>query len=204
MNCFKNFNRAIYIFVACMGLLFSFSSCNNSHTPQDTMDFPEEYSVAKYDTTYTEKDAQFLVSVAEINLEEIKLGQLAQQNGTLKSVKELGKMMEEAHRRTLNSLTALAGNKLIPIPTLPAHHALVAYKKLCHTLGADFDVEYCDMMVNNHRDAIVIFDKASNESTDPDIREWAIAMLPELCARLDQAINSQRTNKESTITASMY
>ena len=120
------------------------------------------------------------------------------------SVKELGKMMEEAHRRTLNSLTALASNKLIPIPTLPSHHSLDAYKKLSHKLGTDFDVAYCDMLVNGHRDAIIIFDKAANESTDTDIREWAIAMLPELCKHLDHAINSQRKCIESTLTANVY
>ena len=47
------------------------------------------------------------------------------------------------------------------------------------------------MMVNGHKDAITMFDKASTESIDEDIKAWAIAMLPVFRTHLDHAITCQ-------------
>ena len=77
-------------------LLFLISSCNNEKKPEDTKEVAEEHNDAKFDNS-KEKDAQFLVTAAEINLEEINLGQLAQNKGIMADVKALGKMMETEH-----------------------------------------------------------------------------------------------------------
>jgi len=53
-------------------------------------------------TTVVKTDAQFLTSAAEINLEEIQLGQLAKKKITMIDVQELGKMMKTGHRKSLS------------------------------------------------------------------------------------------------------
>lgn len=175
-----------------IAILFSTSSCMKNQKSENTKDVAEEHNEAKFDDATKEQNAQFLVNAAEINLEEISLGQLARQNGTISAIKDLGKMMEEAHTRSQNGLAALAGKKTITIPTSATDNARDAYKKLLGKSGVDFDKTYCDMMVNGHKDAIAVFEKASADSSDADIREWAIATLPGLRVHLDHAITCQK------------
>jgi putative membrane protein len=168
--------------------LFGTFSCNTDQT-EDSKEIAEEHNEAKFENT---KDAQFLVNAAEINIEEILLGQLAQQNSIMTDVKELGKMMEKAHRKSLAQLSDLASAKQITIPTSSTDKAKSDYKKLSEKSGISFDKDYCNRMVSAHKDAISRFEKASTESNDADIREWATTTLPDLRKHLDYALNCQK------------
>lgn len=167
------------------------SSCTNNK-PENTKDVAEEHNDAKFDNNKNEKDAQFLVNIAEINREEISLGQLAQQSGRITHIKELGKMMEDAHTKSLADVTALAKSKNISLPDALTDNGKAAYKKLNDKSGNDFDKAYADMMVSEHKDAISLFEKASTESTDLEIRAWATASLPALRTHLDHSMMSQK------------
>lgn len=171
-------------------LLFAAMSCNTDNK-EDPKDVAEEQNEAKFDAKQ-ESDAKFLVNAAEMHLEEIRLGQLAQLKGTMTDTKDLGKMMEDAHRKLQNDLTALAKQKLISIPTTLTDNVQDAYKKLNDKSGNDFDKEYCKMTVDAHKDAISKFEKASNDIHDADIRAWVAATLPGLRTHLDHAIICQK------------
>ena len=51
-----------------------------------------------------------------------------------------------------------------------------------------FDKEFCDRMVNGHKDVITLFEKASTDATDSDIKAWASESLPILRTHLDAAM----------------
>ena len=184
--------KGALLLVTFITIILLFASCSNNQKPEDTKDVAEEHNEAKFDNNEQEKDAQFLVNAAEIYLEEIQLGQLAQQNGRTTHVKELGKMMEKSHTKALIDLTALAKSKMITIPTSPTDHAQDAYKTLNEKSGNDFDKAYADMMVSGHKDAIAAFEKASTDCNDTDIKNWATATLPDLRTHLDQSIDCQK------------
>jgi putative membrane protein len=167
------------------------SSCSDNTTKAATKETAEEDNNAKFNPN-NEKDAEFLVNAAEINLQEIQLGQLAQQNTAIKEVKEFAKMMEDGHSKSMHELIALANSKSMVIPTVPTDNIADTYQKLKSLKGAEFNKEYCDMMVSGHKDAIVLFKRASEESVDPDIKQWAVATLPELNIHLDLAIACQK------------
>lgn len=171
-------------------ITFGMASCNNEKT-EDTKEVATETNDAKFDNK-KENDADFLVAAAGINLEKIQLGQLAQKTSTMKDVKELGKMMEDEHTRAFKDLQALAAQKQITIPAALTEDGQEANKKLMNKTGKDFDEEYCDMMVNGHKDAIDKFKKASTDAADPDIRKWAASMLPALQTHLDHAVTCQK------------
>jgi putative membrane protein len=172
------------------------TSCSNSQENKDNKEVAEEHNEAKFGNTDKEEDAKFLVKAAEINLEEILLGKLAQQNSTVTDVSELGKMMEVEHAKCLSDLTALANKKSISIPTSAGENAQDAYKKLIGKSGKDFNTSYCDMMVNGHKDAIVLFEKESAQTNDADIKEWVTATLTDLHRHLDHAIACQNECKK--------
>ncbi len=189
------FKKALLLatFVA-FGLLIA--SCGNRQKSSDPRDVAQERNVAKFDSKKQEKDAQFIVNAAEINMAQIQLGQLAQQRGQASHVKEFGKKMEDAYTKSQRDLTALANTKRITIPTSPTDGVREAYEKLNEKPGSDFDKAYADMMVSRHRDAIKTFEDATTDRYDPEINDWAIATLPDLRTNLNHAIDCQRKSEE--------
>ncbi len=169
-------------------------SCSNSNKPEDTKEVAEDHNDAKFDDAKA-KDAQFMVDAAEINLEEIQLSQLAQTQSTSADVKELAKMMEDDHNKSLNELQALAASKSITIPSSVSKDGQDAYDKLMNESGNNFDKKYTTMMVDGHKDAITKFEKASTDCQDTDIRNWASKTLPALRTHLDHSMNCQAMHK---------
>ncbi len=172
---------------------FSIVSCDNKAKTEDSKEVAEDQNEAKMEGTKNENDAEFLVDVAEINQEEISLGKLAQEKGSMTDVKELGKMMEIAHTKAMTDLSALAMQKSISLPEAKTEDVNEAYKKMTEKKsGKEFDKEYCDMMVDGHKKAIEKFEKASTNSVDSDIKMMATNMLPDLRKHLEMAEMCQK------------
>ncbi len=191
----KNFKTVFIQATLIIAVIIGLSSCGNNNS-KNTKDVAEDHNDAKFDKNDNEKDAQFLVNAVEINMEEISLGQLAQQKGSTNHVKELGKMMEESHTKSLAELTALAQTKSITLPTSQTENGKEAYKDLNEKSGNDFGKEYSSMMVKGHEKAIELFEKASTDCTDPDIKAWATATLPLLRTHLDRAMVCEKQCKK--------
>jgi len=194
---FTKIKKATLQVIFVSTVIFGATSCEhkeNDHDTSDASDKPVTTDVAKdqndgkFSKNDDEKNAAFLVKAAEINLEEISLGKLAQKKSTNKDVKDLGKMMETAHTKALADLQKLAAKKSISIPTELPQDAKNLYQKLDGKSETDFNKEYADKMVSGHKDAIALFEKQSTESSDEDIRTWTTTMLPELRMHLDHAI----------------
>jgi putative membrane protein len=168
------------------------ASCKNNQETEDPKEVSEEHNEAKFDNNEQENNAQFLVDAAELNMEGIQLGQLAQQKGTNVHVKELGKMMEEAHTKLQIDLTSLAKSKIITIPSAPTDNVKDNYTKLNEKSGKDFDIAYADLMVNKHKEAIQDFEAAATETKDTEIKNWATTTLTELRKHLDHSIDCQK------------
>jgi len=169
------------------------ASCDNNgvRTKDDTKDVAEDKNDAKFDSSKVERDAQFLVNAAAINMEEIKLGQLAQQRGMSNDIKSLGQTMVEAHTKALSDLKSLAQSKSVSLPDSATKDANDDWDKLQKAKGTDFDRKYCDMMVDGHKDAIDKFEKPASDATDPQIKQWASSMLPDLRKHLDMSMTCQ-------------
>jgi putative membrane protein len=191
-----NFKIAFIEITLLAVALWGVYSCNNSEESKNATKAAEKENEARFDNNKQEKDAQFLVDAAEINLKEIRLGELAQSKSVTPNVKELANMMVSSHNKSLGDLVRLAREKSITIPTTVSESGQEAFDKLSKKSGIHFDKEYCDMMVKGHKEAIAKFEKASDESSDPDIKDWAVKTLPELRMHLDHAMASQnRTEK---------
>ena len=161
-----------------------------SQQPEDTKEVAKERSYEKPDNEKNEQDSLFLVNAAEASMEQIQLGRLAQQNGTSTHVKELGEKMEDAYNQSLNDLTALAERKMITIPTSVTDNE--SYRTLSEKSGDDFDKAYADLMVSKNEDAIEAFEKASTDSYDTEIKNWANTSLSELRKQQDLAVETQK------------
>jgi putative membrane protein len=169
--------------------ILSISACKNENTnSNDPKDIAEEHNEAKFDKA-KEKDAQFLVDAAELDLMEIKLGELAQNQAVNDSVKELGKILLKDHQKSLKELQVLAGKKMVTIPSEITEKGRDSYNKLLEKKAAEFDEFYCDEMVKGHKDAIDKFEKGATDAEDVEIKNWANKQLPVLRTHLDKAMN---------------
>lgn len=191
MKTFLNLKSILLYSLFATFVLFN-ASCDDTSKPDDSKEIAEDQNEAKIDNRKDEKDAGFLVNAAEINMEEIQLGQLAQSKGSISDVKDLGKMMEADHTNVLNELNALAKTKNITLPATYTEKIQQAYEKLNEKTGKEFDKAYCDMMVKGHKDAIDVFEKASNNAEDADIKQWATATLPALRKHLEHSEACQK------------
>lgn len=174
------------LLVAALMLSFTTVSCKKENTQPDTEEVAEDQNDAKFDEN-KEDDSEFLVDAAEINMDEIALGQLAQSKATSASVKEFGKAMEAEHTAALDELKTLAGSKNISLPQGPTEDGQEKLRKFQEKKAADFDKDYASEMVDGHKDAIDKFEKAANSAADADVRAWANKMLPSLRTHLQHA-----------------
>lgn len=187
----KNYKSKILLATLFIVAMMGLQSCDDSKT-EDTKDVAEEHNNAKFEDNKNEKDAQFLVDAAVIHRQEISLGKLAQQKGTTNHVKELGKMMEVDHTKALAELTTMAKTKNISLPTAQTDNGQDAYNKLNQKSGNDFGKEFSNMMVDGHKDAIALFEKASTDCSDLEIKAWAASLLSALRTHLDHSLVCQK------------
>jgi putative membrane protein len=176
--------QTVLMIIISLGMS-SFSSGQNAYAAKSVVKVKNEA-----------KDAKFLATAAEINLEEIKLGQLAQQKSTMKDVKELGKMIETDHSKNMKILTKLAKKESIALPSSLTAKGNEAYKKLSKLSETSFDKEYCDMMVSGHKGAISEYEKEIKETKNSDIKAFATATLHELRAHLEHATTCQKKHEK--------
>ena len=138
-----------------------------------------------------EADVNFMSAATEINLEEIRLSEVVLERSKNVEIRVLGKKLTDQHYQSLLDLTALAARKNITIPTKLGDNENMDYEKLNHMAGQTLDREYIVMMVNEHKEAIALFEKATRTAVDPDIKQWAAATLPEMHTHLDYAVACQ-------------
>jgi len=201
MNSFKTTLSKAKIFSLAFLATCAILSCDQNMDSKDTKEIAEDRNDEKFSDD-KEDDAESLVNAAEINLEEIKLGQLAQKNSSTPEVVELGKMMEIDHTKALEKLQALASKKKISIPTELTQDSEKVYNQLQEKAGADFDEDYCDRAAENHKDAIKEFADATTMSNDMEIRSWAGKFVIMLQKHHDASIACKKKCEERKSKAS--
>lgn len=155
---------------------------------QQTLDGARAMAQAQINRTLSTSDATFLTQAARGGLAEVKLGQLAQQQGGSDAVKQFGQRMVTDHSRAADELKVLAKNKQFSLPTEPGSDDQQLYDQLAKLHGQEFDAAYARAMVKDHQEDILDFQKEGGPNgTDPDVRAWAVTTLPTLKQHLDMA-----------------
>ncbi len=197
MKTITQLKAAILPVILMLAFVAGTSSCTNQTSSDDPAKIAEEQNDAKFDNKKQENDADFLAEATAINLEEIRLGALAQEKSSNPEIKALGKMMADAHSKALTEVTALAKKKLVTVPSELPDKAVQDFTELNAKSGEDFDKAYCNKMVAGHKDAIEKFEKEVADSRDGEIKEWATLMLPELRKHLDHVFACQKKLDEA-------
>jgi putative membrane protein len=184
--------------------LYIFSACNDTGDKKDSVEQANDAndkkdttammgnnnatdSTAKMTTPVNDDVADFAVKTANAGMTEVELGKLAEEKATSKSVKDFGAMMVKDHTKANEELKSLAAAKNITLPTAVGEDMRKHIDDLSKKTGNDFDHDYIDMMVNDHKDVIDNFEDAAKNSKDSAFKNFAVKTLPTLYKHLGAA-----------------
>jgi len=125
-------------------------------------------------------DTDFVSKAILGGLFEVQSSELAVSKASTPFVREFAQMLVLDHGDANRELGEIVRGKGGSVPTeLDADHQgrLTTLRDL---KGVDFDRQYRDMQVSAHTDAIVLFEKASNECEDAELKAFATKVLPTL------------------------
>jgi putative membrane protein len=184
--------------ILALSLLMAFTSCDRK---KDSKDVAEDTNKENLKGTDEKKDADFAVEAADGGLYEVQLGTLAVTSAVSPQVKSFGQMMVDDHTKANNELKDLASQKGIALPDVMSEKCQQKYydlDKKDRKDKNDFDKEYIDQMVKDHKDDIDKFEKEADKGNDPEIKSWASGKLATLRHHLDEAqrIQDELKNKK--------
>jgi putative membrane protein len=144
------------------------------------------------------EDRSFLSDAAQSGHLEIAGSKLALEKSANADVKKFAQTMINDHTEVGQKVAALAKSKGYEPPTEPS---LVQSAKL-KALGLrdeGFDKAYSgEIGVSAHEDAVKLFEKASRDAKDPDIKKFATDTLPSLKHHLELAKALQQSVESKT------
>ena len=196
-------------FCAIGAFTFLFFSCGNSGG-SDSVQAAKDSNANKMDSTgagtttatpsippsVSKADQQFAVDAADAGMTEVQAGQMAQQKGMAKDVKEYGAMMVKDHTEAADKLKTIAASKNLTLPSAISADMQKNLDDLQKKEGKDFDKAYIDMMVSDHKKVISKFEDESKNGSDADIRGFADSTLHTLRHHLDEAEKCNKMMKK--------
>jgi putative membrane protein len=137
-------------------------------------------------------DKKFLATAAQSDVNEIKLGQLAEQKASNPAVKAFAKKMVTEHKQMTASMKPFATQWGVAPPTdLDSDHQEV-YQKLNGLSGADFDKEYIDGMVKDHAKALDEFTSEAKSTKDAAFRAAVLKGKTKVAAHKNMAYDLKK------------
>lgn len=135
----------------------------------------------KADTTYVTK-------AATAGMMEVQASQTAVTRASNPDVRAFAQRMVKDHTAVGDELKTLASKKGIAVPdALPADER-AKLDKLGTLEGVKYDRTYADEVgVKAHKEAVTLFDQASKNAKDPDIKAFFAHNLPALREHLQMA-----------------
>ena len=130
------------------------------------------------------KDQRFLKNAAQGGTAETQLGELAKEKATNKGVKDLAAMIVNDHSKANQELKSLAGQKGVELPGDIEMGQKMTHQKLEKLSGSEFDKEFVQQMIKDHKKTIDLFEDASKDAKDPDVKAFADKTLPTLRGHL--------------------
>jgi putative membrane protein len=180
-----------------IAVIILLSSCGKKADTQDSKEEATGQNEDKFKDSDMKKDSEFVVAAADGGQYEVELGKLAVANGGSEQVKKLGQMMVDDHTKANSELKTLAQQKNITLPEALSDKCQKKYEELAKKSGYEFDKEYSELMVRDHKEDLAAFKKESEKGADPEVMAWAAGKVPVLEHHLRTAEDTHRTVKET-------
>jgi putative membrane protein len=143
-------------------------------------------------------DQKFVESAAEGGMAEVDAGKMAASQASAASVKSFAEQMVADHTKANDQLKQLAATKGITLPTKPDRSHVRQMEKMGKLQGAEFDREYMKLMVADHKKTVSLFEKQAKSGKDPELKNYATTLLPDLQKHLKMAQSTEQELKKSS------
>lgn len=132
---------------------------------------------------------EFVAEAGTSGLAEVEMGELGAQKATNGQVKAFAKRIVADHTKANRELQAAIKGKGVQLPSSQTdQHKATMDKFHQQDAGKDFDRDYMQQMVEDHKADVELFEKAAdNEQLDVELRGYAKMTLPTLRDHLKQA-----------------
>ena len=136
-------------------------------------------------------DRRFVTKAADGGQTEVQIAQLAAQRATNTEVRAFAQKLVDEHSKVNSELLGLASQKNVKVDTDDDKDR--AYKRLNKKSGAEFDEEFVEHMIDEHEKTIKMFEKASTDTKDSELRAFASKHVSALRSHLQQAQSLRQT-----------
>jgi Predicted outer membrane protein len=141
-------------------------------------------STAKSGANLSRADRNFFEKAAKSGMKEVSVSQATLDRLMNPQAKAFAQMMVSDHSKANSELMELAAKKgaMLPMKDDTASKLMEKWSKKTD----DLDEDYIDEMVDDHQEAVALFEKAT-KSEDPEIAAFARKTLPTLQHHLTMA-----------------
>lgn len=141
-------------------------------------------------TALNAAEKKFLSDAASAGQYELALAQLATANASDSSVKSYAAMLVSDHTMANQKLQLLAQRRNVVLPTTLPQDKQEVIDRLTKVVGPEFDRQFTQIVgLHDHKTDISLFENASREAKDSEVRDFAASTLPTLRSHLTAAQN---------------
>jgi putative membrane protein len=153
---------------------------------------------SKKDDAVARGDRKFIETAASSGMFEVQVSQLAASKATDAQVKSYASMLVDHHTAANNELVKIANAKGVELPAAPKRALRKDIEQLGKKSGAEFDRAYVrDVGIKAHEKDIKLFEKASKDAKDAELKAFVDKTLPTLRDHLAQAQKLPQAGKKS-------
>ncbi len=133
-------------------------------------------------------DRKFIEEAAGSGMFEVQVAQLAVSKATDPQVKSFASMLVEHHTAANNELVQIANDRRVELPAAPPRGKRKDIEKLGKKSGAEFDQAFVrEVGIRDHEKDIKLFEKASKDVKDSQLKAFVDKTLPTLREHLAAA-----------------
>jgi len=121
-------------------------------------------------------DNAFLIKVAPCNHAAIVIGKMAQEQGS-PDVKAFAVRLVKDHEASNDKLADLLKTRKVGVVSGTEAETKAAIKRLGELKGTDFDREYLQWVIKEHRAGLPLLENQAKMGTDTDVRAFANGTL---------------------------
>ncbi len=124
------------------------------------------------------QDKQFLQEIHQVNLTEIRAGNLAQQQGTNQELRNLGVRFVTDHAQLDQKAQSVSGAVGVTLPQEPNPEQLRVLRHLESVNGTEFDTQWLTAQLTGHSQAMQIVQAELDHGSDPAVKQLAQQTAP--------------------------
>jgi putative membrane protein len=150
----------------------------------------------KQDDKLARSDRKFIEEAAGSGMFEVQVSQLAASKATDANVKSYANMLVDHHTAANNELVKIANARKVELPAAPKRALRKDIEKLGKKSGEEFDRDYVrNVGIKAHEKDIKLFQKASKDAKDAELKAFVDKTLPVLREHLAAAQKLPQSGK---------